>query len=425
MTTSHYAKAMRAASASANRVDVGLAVDELARRVDAAYRRADYREEAFPDIAERMLRETELLESFSVADLYAWAVGLPDLPQQLDQGSTFGEPPLTLYWGKRFVVDAYTWFSSTTSIHQHAFTGAFGVLEGGSVHTTYGFVEEERINSRLQRGRLDVREVEFLRRGSVRAIRARREFIHSLFHLEHPSVSVVVRTQRDDEYNPKYSYLHPGISFDPFFMDRVNGRSDEILRALARVDPERYADVVADLVGGSDLATAFFMVLNAHRALLEHRQLFAQVQDRALSVHGKRLEPFVAALDRQVRDRHLTLLRKKITDPELRLFIALLLNVPTGDRILALLGARFPGTPAGRKATELTGALLEEASLGFSLDPLQMELFELALQKLPFERMLDEIKRSYDDDDVERARPTLTRFLSDLSKQPIVAPLFA
>lgn len=87
---------MRAASASANRVDVGLAVDELARRVDAAYRRADYREEAFPDIAERMLRETELLESFSVADLYAWAVGLPDLPQQLDQGSTFGEPPLTL-----------------------------------------------------------------------------------------------------------------------------------------------------------------------------------------------------------------------------------------------------------------------------------------------------------------------------------------
>lgn len=404
---------------------VGLGVAELAGRVERAYLAADYREEAFPDIAEEMLRGSGFTEGFSVADLYAWAVRLPELPQQLDQGSTFGEPPLTLYWGKRFVVDLYTWFSSTTSIHQHAFTGAFGVLEGGSVHTTYGFVEQERINARLQRGRLDVQGVEVLRRGDVRAIRARRDFIHSLFHLEHPSVSVVVRTQRDDEYNPQYSYLHPGVSFDPFFMDRIGARSDEVLRALARVDPGRYVEVVSDLVRRVDLATAFFMVMNAHRALLEHGEGFATIRGEALSAHGARLEPFLEAVERQVRDRHLTLLRKKVTDPDLRLFIALLLNVPTGERILSLLGARYPETPPRRKAAELTGALLERASLGFSLDPLQMELFELALQKLPFEQLLDEIKRSYDDDDVERARPALTRFLSDIRAQPIVAPLFA
>jgi len=403
----------------------GREISILAAKIREAYRLEQHREEAFPEIAERALRESSLLSELSTSEIYTWAVGLPELPPQLDNGSTFGEPPLTVYWGERFVIDVYTWFSSTTSIHQHGFTGAFGVLEGGSVHTTYHFEEHDRVNSRLQLGQLTMKDVKFLGRGDVHAIHARRGFIHSLFHLEHPSVSVVVRTQRDDEYNPQYSYLHPGVSYDPFFADRIGRRRNEVLRALARVAPSEYAAVVRQRLEESDVASAFFSLLDAHWALLDHKDKFDDLKGRAVEVHGPRLSAFLPAIDRQLRDRHLIQLRKKIKEPDLRLFIALLLNVPTGDRIRRLLGERFPDMPAGRKVAELTSGLLDRAKLGFQLDPLQREVFELALANMPFEQMVEEIKRTYDDADVERARPSLTRFLADIARQPVIAPLFA
>lgn len=401
------------------------AVRELAERVHAAYVACDCREDRFTAIAERELARSRLLEQFEPADVYTWAAHAPELPTQLDGGSTFGEPPLTLYWGERFVIDAYTWFSSTTSIHQHAFAGAFGVLWGGSVHTTYRFEEHERINARLQRGKLDVIDVEWLRRGDVRAIGPKRQLIHSLFHLEHPSISIVVRTHRDDEYNPQYSYLHPGASYDPFFIDRLDRRRNEVLRALARVAPERYADVVSTRIERMDLSGAFFAVQAAYWALLEHAELFAAVRAKAIAVHGERLIPYLACIDRMLRDRHLTNLRKKITDPDLRTFVALLLNVPTGDRILRLLEERYPGVDPSTKAAELTIALSREAKLGFSLDGLQSEIFTLALKRPSFEDLIAQIKASYEEEEVDRARPRSDRFLQDLAAQPIISPLFA
>jgi hypothetical protein len=401
------------------------AVRELAERVHASHLRVDFREDAFAEIATGELARARLAERFGPADLYTWAVRRRTLPPQLDAGSTFGEPPLTLYWGERFVIDAYTWFSSTTSIHQHAFAGAFGVLSGGSVHTTYRFREEERINVRLQRGTLDIDAVEWLAPGDVRTIHPGRMFIHSLFHLEHPSVSIVVRTNRDEEHNPQYAYLHPGISYDPFFVDRLDRRRNEVFRALAKVAPERYAAEVTARLDELDLSGAFFAVQGAYWALLEHKALFARVRERALDVHGARLEPYLASIERMLRDRHLTTLRKKVKDPDLRVFMALLLNVPTGEQILRLLAQRYPQTPPDVRATELTLRLLGEADLGFALDDVQRDVFALALRKLPFEVLVDEIKRTYDDDDVERARPRLARFLRALAEPPIIAPLFS
>ncbi len=44
-----------------------------------------------------------------------------------------------------YFIQALTWMEGTTAIHDHAFCGAFMVLEGASLHVTYGFRTAERL----------------------------------------------------------------------------------------------------------------------------------------------------------------------------------------------------------------------------------------------------------------------------------------
>lgn len=406
------------------RTRVETAVSALGERVEAAWRKECYAESAFSPLATDLLREARLHEHFDTTDIYTWASLAQRLPPQLDAGSTFGEPPLTLYASERFVIDAYTWFSSTTSIHQHAFSGAFGVLRGGSVHTTYSFEEQDRINVRLQHGVLTPLRVEWLGQGDVREIRPKRGFIHSLFHLEHPSVSIVVRTNSDEEYNPQYAYLSPCVSYDPFFVHRFGRRKKEVLSALGRVSPERYAHVLTERLRGADLSSAFFLLNTAFWELLKRADLFAEVREAAADLFGERLTKFFLVWNGMLRERHLTNMRKKVTDPELRVFLALLLNVPSGAEIRRLVAERHPGKDADVLITSYVREIGALANLGFELDDIQRDVFALAVRGLALPDMLVELKRSYDDDDVERSAARIEHFVATVRAQPLIHPLF-
>ena len=91
--------------------------------------------------------------------------------------------------------DRLYWFASTTAIHDHAFCGAFSVLDGGSLHSQYSFTPSVNCGDGLTLGTLESIRNERLRKGDVRTIHPYDGLIHSLFHIEHPSVSLVVRTQ--------------------------------------------------------------------------------------------------------------------------------------------------------------------------------------------------------------------------------------
>src|SRR5206468_3671410 len=144
----------------------------------------------FPDIAAQALLESDLTGRVDSWEIIRWVHTTPDLPRQQDPKGKFGDPPITLFTGARFYIDVYYWLDGTTSIHQHSFSGAFQVLLGSSVHSHYRFKKDREINPYFLIGEVLLQDVSLLTKGKIREIRPGGHFIHSLFHLERPSVTI-------------------------------------------------------------------------------------------------------------------------------------------------------------------------------------------------------------------------------------------
>jgi hypothetical protein len=143
---------------------------KLGERIEFAWRTRSYDESIFPDLALEALSEAPPSENVKVEDIIAWVFSPLHEFEQPDQGRLFGEPPVVLFQAHRFYIEALFWLSGTTDIHQHAFSGAFSVLAGSSVHSHWRFASDRRINSRMLWGRLERLSTEILKPGDMRPI---------------------------------------------------------------------------------------------------------------------------------------------------------------------------------------------------------------------------------------------------------------
>src|SRR5882762_8010257 len=119
---------------------------ELGALVEDRWREQNYNEELFSEIAARSLADSDLMGQVDPWEIIRWVHTTPELPRQQDRRGKFGNPPITLFVGSRFYIDVYFWLDGTTAVHQHAFSGAFQVLLGGSVHSHYRFEKHREIN---------------------------------------------------------------------------------------------------------------------------------------------------------------------------------------------------------------------------------------------------------------------------------------
>src|SRR5688572_18112211 len=122
---------------------------ELGALIEGRWRDANYNEAYFPNIAAQALLESDLTARVDPWEIIRWVHTTPNLPRQQDPRANFGDPPITLFVGPRFYIDVYYWLDGTTTLHQHAFSGAFQVLLGSSVHSTYRFEKIKEINPHL------------------------------------------------------------------------------------------------------------------------------------------------------------------------------------------------------------------------------------------------------------------------------------
>jgi len=287
------------------------------------------------------------------------------LVRQEDPRSIFGSPPLTLWRSREFFVSALFWFDGTTSVHQHAFSGAFRVLVGGSIHAPYKFSLGEEVTHRLILGDLQLDGPELLRVGDVRAIEPGNQFIHGLFHLERPSVTLVVRTYGQPMHEPQYNYLRPGVGYDAFYRDDQLERRFQSVLALADLDPEMGVEAACELMEAEDLWVGYLLARKWF-AKVDRGEGLQRLLDALAKRHGQVTAPLLGAFDHQRRLLSIITRRKLLTDPEHRLFLALLLNLPDRASIDKVLAQRFPGEDPGellaRWVTELASPLLRGIS---------------------------------------------------------------
>ena len=200
----------------------------LGDEIHAKLKSSGFNEEAFPDIAAEALAHVELEGDFELQQIADFLI-TTKIPQQ--PSLEFSNLPPVVYRCEEFYIELLIWMDATTTIHQHAFSGAFRVLVGSSFHSVYEFEENDRINSRLLLGEVRLKNAEILQRGDVRPIHPGRSGLaHALFHLERPSVTIVVRSYGEPWNQPQYSFNPPSVACDEFELKRdFEGAASELL----------------------------------------------------------------------------------------------------------------------------------------------------------------------------------------------------
>jgi hypothetical protein len=325
---------------------------QLGHEVERLWCEANYDEAKLPSIAKDALKSADLPSKLTAWDVLEWTLKQNTLPPQKDVRGNFGDPPITLFVGPRFHIDVYFWFDGTTAIHQHSFSGAFQVLLGSSIHSWYEFERDEVINTFAETGKMSLKVCELLEVGDTQEIWGGRQYIHSLFHLDQPSATIVVRTTSSPLDLPQYSYHKPGLAADPFFERDDITKKVQTISALIRVSRPDTDEQIANLLEASDLHTSFLYLSHLRGFLRSNHiaQLFKLEEPKArfdkflnlvIDKHGKTAEilrPVFAHIDMQ---DEIVNRRAYVTQPEHRFFIALLMNIDSRAGVFKLIKDRY------------------------------------------------------------------------------------
>src|SRR6266481_255017 len=315
---------------------------KLGSLVTRLWKERNYREEDFPEVASRGLSELPPHQHVSLWDVAKWGLTTERLPSQADLVAKFGQPPLTVYTGRDFRIEVLFWVQGVPAIHQHSFSGAFHVMHGSSLQSLWEFESIEHVTMRLALGRVSLKKAELLRKGDSRPIIAGKRLIHSTFHLDQPSLTVVVRTLGEANKQPQYSYLPPTIAYDPFATVPSVLRRTQLLRMLL-ISGKRteYQEIAHHLLGTED-AYSVFQFLFSTFELIEDDDERHNLLLTARLKHPKLIEALHPALLQDERRNKIVQIRERVSNSDLQFFLALLLNIPECDAVLSLVDQRYP-----------------------------------------------------------------------------------
>jgi hypothetical protein len=338
--------------------------EKLGQTVLERWREQNFSLEVFPELSRIAIDETPPSENVDIDEMIHEFLFNDEQPFQGESG--FGQPELIAFNDTRFYIQILFWLEGTTEIHQHEFSGAFHVMRGSSVHSEFDFVNARSVTPHIRIGDLRVKRIELLETGSTVPITSGRECIHSLFHLDTPSITVVIRTHHDPGTGPQYNYLPPHIAIDPLHSDTLTARRKQLLDVLEATEDRHYATFVNKMMEQLDFERGF----NTLRHAMPHLQELDE-WDEALATfqnkHGELALGVPDTLDECLRRETISQMRHFIVNPEHRFFLALLMNVQNRSDIISLITQRFPSSSPIDTILGWTEELMEPSDFGISL----------------------------------------------------------
>lgn len=344
----------------------------LGEWVERDWSRSDFGLAAFPDTAARALRACRPAEHLSAMDVVEWVHDTDALPAQMDIGAHFGNPPVTVFRGRGFHIDVYYWLEGDTDLHQHAFCGAFTVLQGTSLQGICTFEKGRVLHPRLIEGKLHLEALRLMKPGEIQPITAGERFIHSVQHLDYPTVTLLLRAEVP-ESGPQHSYKMPGLSFLPLsFCGHPLRRRVQLLRMMNLVDPARMREQVRAGLRTADPLTFAHLLFESRELFEKDWQGFADILNDVYPAQEEVLDALLPVLRDVKRVNRIVTLKVAVArDPELRYLSALLFFCTQRLRFIEAMRLRFPE----EEPLEKTCALLSRLSaamgrdLGFEMTP--------------------------------------------------------
>jgi len=366
---------------------------DLGDKVAREWAQAGNRDEAFVDIASNLLAHSGVLTTVEPQEIVSWLMTSKEVPEQGDKD--FGQPPMIVYAGDDFFIQVIFWVDGTTSIHEHGFVGAFGVLHGSSVESTYTFTPQKVMSNRFSVGQTHFVSSELLSRGDVRPIYPADKLIHSLFHLDRPSVSVVVRTPIRKEPRPQYYYAKPYLALHDIGLPQLVPIQLQMLQSLWMIDRNSFWDAAKELALNCDPYVLYQVLSMTFRVSPTDREkwssLLAQVGERDKWF----LDHVLPSLHETQRTEKLVSLRSSTHDPMHRFFLALLLNVPSREQMYKLIQQRFPEERPSVLVVRWLGEIFKQKQAGIQLTPSWLCLIDRILEDPEFEHSRAELLEKF------------------------------
>jgi hypothetical protein len=398
--------------------------DHLGAAVLAEWSKASFDDERLPDIAVNALRKRRPCDHVQSSDIVSYvAAGYPLAPQHNIQAS-FGEPPVTVYWSHRFFIEALFWATGTTTIHQHSFVGAFAVLEGSSVQSKYAFSPDRSVNAHFRLGNVRMEDVRLLHVGDVEPILSGASLTHSVFHLGLPSVTIVVRTYENASAGYQYELIPPNICRNPSFKETGLERQLQILRLLERVRSDQYEVTALAMLRTADLQVSFSL-LESCRKYLKPQGRWDSFFATAKLVARADLTILEGALAYRERTADLCRMREQITDPDERFFLAILINVPDRDRILALVGERHPEAAPEDRIADWLDAVRMASGFRQDVGELARPALRLLVRGTHPDNVMRALVKEYGPERVGPCEVAITDYCRSLIRSELFGVLFS
>ncbi len=419
--------------------------EQLGNKIEAAWRDANFSEDKFPAIAADFLRREGMPSKVTAWEVLEWGLSQSQLPRQMDMQSSFGDPPITLYTSPKFHIDVYFWFEGTTSIHQHGFCGAFQVLHGSSIHSWYDFDLKEKINVFTEIGDIKLKKCQLLELGAVHEIWPGRRYIHGLFHLDSPSATICVRTDKSPLDPPQFNYNKPTLAIDPFFTEETITKKIQLISAMFRAKRPDADEHVKQLLAGSDFQSTFTILTFLKHAvhsnhmdqifgLSSPKDRFDAFMNAARQRHGRKIDNFTKVFAHNDMLNEIVRRRGFVTDPEHRFFFALLLNVDGKDRIFSLIKQRYPKSDPRDKVLDWVFDLSQTRVVGshqqnaLGIDPFEdvdLLIFEHLLNGKNKSDIKKIIEAEYPPEKFKPLKKGLSQRIGKISDAVLFRPLFA
>jgi hypothetical protein len=398
---------------------------QIGERIERVWLSRSYDEDIFPQLVLDELEKDPPCGQVEVADIIDWIFGpSQDFRQPNTTGHLFGEPPIMLFQAPRFYIEALFWLSSTTEIHEHGFSGVFAVLAGSSVHSHWHFSPERAINSRMLCGRLERVMTEILRPGGMRLIHSGDRLIHQLFHLDVPSVTIVIRTYVDRNHLPQFNYLPPGLAVDPEDRDGLRTRRLIFLEDMASGHISGLQEYARKVIENGDLETIYYTFSMLTRKRIDKR-LLDDLYGVARKRHGEIADLFRQVCEGERRTRVVTSLRSKIINPDARFLLALLMLMPDRDAIFETIRLQFPDIEPLAAIEAWLKNIPEKDTIGFEFNDFNRSVFRSLVEGLHPDALLQRLQTECLGNSIEMHRDRLLEHAKKLAKSLLFYPLFS
>ena len=248
---------------------------EMGEKLHRHWEREMFNIDVFPSLARQAITNFNPAQELKIFDIPFELIKGKEIPHQREnKGSSFGQPPLTLYVSedKKFFIEIYLWSSVDMTIHDHPFSGAFTIIEGTCRHDIYTF-DKTGGTRQLQTGVLTLKESELLSHGNCREIFNGDRLIHRNLHLSRPTVTFIIRTFKEPGFTGLI-FEESGLAVAPD-LNQVESKFLDYLEGVLQLNKNDMAYQMVQFLAESDCCD--YSKYRAAQIYLEYTRNYHQI----------------------------------------------------------------------------------------------------------------------------------------------------